>query len=166
MKKLSNTKKLFQEIISDMNRAHRFVSRTEWSILYDDEEFRLGRDAKIRNERRQSLQRLKERKMIKIKKVANKIMIELTGRGRHQALIQLIQYKKIVLPNEKVCIVFFDIPERVRFVRKEINYLLSNSGFERIQKSVWMSVYDVVNEISVFIKLMKAEKWIRVCIAG
>lgn len=165
MKKLSKTKKMFSEIIIDMNRAHRFVSRTEWSILYDEEELMRGQNFRQRNERRRALSDLRAQKIIKMKKIGNQVFLELTRKGRYQAFIQLLRRKKKRLITGKICVVCFDVQECVRGVRDVLRKILFDCGFKKIQKSVWESVDDFAEEVSTFVGLIKADRWVRVYVA-
>ncbi len=49
--------------------------------------------------------------------------------------------------DRKWRIIIFDIPERRKKIRDEIRIILTNSGFQRLQDSVWVYPYDCENII-------------------
>lgn len=55
-------------------------------------------------------------------------------------------------------ILFFDIPERNKAARNILREKLSSLGFGFLQKSVWISPYDVIREVTDFLKLHKLDK--------
>ncbi|PIS21435.1 hypothetical protein COT51_02810 [candidate division WWE3 bacterium CG08_land_8_20_14_0_20_41_15] len=60
--------------------------------------------------------------------------------------------------DKKWRILIFDIPEKSRTARNILRHKLSSLGFGLLQKSVWISPYDVVREVSDFLKLHKLDK--------
>ncbi len=67
-----------------------------------------------------------------------------------QIRIKNINEKK--LPREEKLLVFFDIPEKIRKKRDALRSLLKSLGFEQIQKSIWITQYDVRKKVKEIIK--------------
>lgn len=67
-----------------------------------------------------------------------------------------------LLPNDKICLVVFDIPESKRRLRELLRIFLDECGFIPLQKSVWMSQFDAKKELSEFFKLLSLSEYIKV----
>ncbi len=59
----------------------------------------------------------------------------------------LVLKKKKKHWDKKWRLVIFDIPEKSRGERAALRSLLKNYGFQQIQRSVWLSPFDVLNEV-------------------
>ncbi|MFA6131326.1 MAG: CRISPR-associated endonuclease Cas2 [Patescibacteria group bacterium] len=111
-----------------------------------------------------AMKRLKERKLIHVKKWKNGFICSLT----HDGFVEFLRLKVLkteLLPQGKTCIVVFDIPETQRSKRRWLRRLLERAGFIPLQKSVWISPFDAGNVIMDFAKKMKMQDFIRVFIA-
>ncbi len=75
---------------------------------------------------------------------------ELTSKAkellRARNLEELLRIKKKKW-DKKWRIVIFDIPETMRAKRKKLRGLLGRLGFQKIQKSVWLTPYDFLGEV-------------------
>lgn len=60
--------------------------------------------------------------------------------------------------DEKWRILIFDIPEKSRNARDTLRNKLSSLGLGLFQKSVWVSPYDVIREVTDFLKFHKLDK--------
>ena len=111
---------------------------------------------------KQALTRLESQKLIRVHKMGNQMFYFLTEKGIQEGLKQVIQKKKKRLPNNLLCCVSFDIPEKANSVRWALRKLLKNSNFKMIHLSLWGSKYDVGKEMALFIKTINAEAWVQV----
>lgn len=57
-------------------------------------------------------------------------------------------------------VVVFDIPEENYLIRDLFRRFLKEGGFKQLQKSVWMSPFAIEDELSIFIKQLKIERWV------
>lgn len=60
--------------------------------------------------------------------------------------------KKKKLPKDQWLMVFFDIPEKIRRTRDIFRLSLKEWGFEQLQKSVWVTSYDLTKELKELIR--------------
>ncbi len=67
-----------------------------------------------------------------------------------------------LLPLDKACLVVFDIPESKRRLRELLRVFLDECGFFSLQKSVWISQFDAMKELSDFFRLLGLGDYIRV----
>lgn len=109
-----------------------------------------------------ALKSLEKKKMIKIEKQAKKLSISLTKEGKMQSLRHQIMTEKTLLPEDKVCIIVFDIPEHVRNVRDQLRAFLKMAGCTQLQRSVWITTVDIIRPLRLLLKSMKVNKWIHV----
>lgn len=68
-----------------------------------------------------------------------------------------LQKKK--LPQKQWFMVFFDIPEKKRKARDFFRGLLRSMGFEPLQKSIWITRYDFIQETKEALKNIGIEKY-------
>jgi DNA-binding transcriptional regulator PaaX len=110
------------------------------------------------------LSRLKKDGLIETKTTSKMVQARLTKLGELEFLrIKIFQTGP--LPDGQVCVVVFDIPEKNRTERKLLRSLLKEFDFERIQKSVWFSLFDAAEPLVDFFKATKVDKWIMVFVA-
>lgn len=105
---------------------------------------------------------LKERGYLRVKIEKNKKAILLTKKGLEK--IFQISIKKTNLqerPDKKWQMVIFDIPEKSRGARDHFREGLKNLGYQQLQKSIWVSPYDVLKETEELIKFYRTEHWIK-----
>ena len=105
-----------------------------------------------------SVQYLKKQKYISISSTGRKSTIRLTGKGRKLAGVHAIQGKLKKLRDEEHnrwdgvwYIVIFDIENDKRAKRDALRHMLQKSGFEQLQKSVWVYPFDCREEVA-FVK--------------
>lgn len=154
---------LFLADWQDTNR--RFFSwRLAWSI---------PGDPRLRKYRgwleRQLLDKRKRKKMYNamqslkrgefLKDIDNSGKYILTFKGKLKTFkIKSSNVKKRKMAKENYLIVFFDIPEQKRKVRDTFRSILINLGFWQLQKSVWLTNYNVSEELKELIKNFNLEK--------
>ncbi|MBU1126542.1 CRISPR-associated endonuclease Cas2 [Patescibacteria group bacterium] len=110
----------------------------------------------------QGINELKKRGRIRIIKNGEKQFFELTQKGYQEALKSRIITKSKMMPDGDFCLVVFDVPEDIRKVRWAFRRLLKKADFYQVQKSVWESDREVVEELRELVKQLKAEQYIRV----
>lgn len=105
----------------------------------------------------QALKRLRQKGYIDLEKFNNRISYKLTQKGQLEANI----LKALMEPDsDRLTMVIFDIPEQNRKIRNILRGKLNLWGFEKVQKSVWVSKKDLVKPIRKFIVEIKLDKWV------
>lgn len=107
--------------------------------------------------------RLKEMQMVRERVYAKHIEIALTEVGLQEAF-RLRVLRSDILPDHQDCMVVFDIPETEKRLRQQLRRLLTNACFIPIQRSVWISHFDVAEALATLFKNQKTSGWIRVFI--
>lgn len=74
---------------------------------------------------------------------------------------KLRRYEPRKLAGARLMVVF-DIPENERALRAKLRLLLREFYFEQIQKSVWVTEYDVIDILSVQIRLHQLTNYVEV----
>lgn len=91
---------------------------------------------------------LKLRGYIKMIKNKNYYGYILTSRGESRInCLKLKGMQKKKLQNDQLLMVFFDIPEQMRRGRDAFRGMLKVLGFEQLQKSIWVTPYNVLKEV-------------------
>jgi DNA-binding transcriptional regulator PaaX len=110
----------------------------------------------------QNLHRLKELGLLVFSERKKEIVnVGLTDTGLVE-FFKLNIYYSVPLPEGRVCLVVFDIPEKYRTERLRLTFFLKRFDFERLQKSVWFSPFDVSEDLRKFLELTKFERWVYV----
>jgi DNA-binding transcriptional regulator PaaX len=92
-----------------------------------------------------------------IKKVRknNRIAFQVTSRAKAlRANPSIKNYRTDGLST----LIMFDIPESKRTIRKEFRRYLLKNGYTQIQKSVFLSPFEVSNDLILFVKELEIEK--------
>ena len=105
---------------------------------------------------------LEKKRLIKLRKVGDRIEYKLTNDGWHETLKLRIMSSEAKLPEGELCIVTFDIPEDIRNVRDTFRYVLKKAKFKQSQRSVWTSNRDVARELAELAKALRAQKYIHI----
>ncbi|MBI2484692.1 hypothetical protein HYW18_00885 [Candidatus Uhrbacteria bacterium] len=114
-----------------------------------------------RKARQQALDRLRRLRFIKTRRAAKKYEVAITEKG-WQEIFRLRVFDADLLPEEKMCMVVFDIPESHRSLRKLLRGFLESAGFMPIQRSVWISPFDAAEPITDLFRKSRHARWIRV----
>lgn len=117
-------------------------------------------------EERERLRDLKQRKLIETKKIGNKLMVRLTEKGWQQALRDCVRCTTRKCKDGTIILVIFDVPESERQVRDALRAVLADCGFTMVQKSVWMTRKDVLNELCALLQGAKLHQWVRIIVGG
>ncbi|MBI4435365.1 hypothetical protein HY630_01725 [Candidatus Uhrbacteria bacterium] len=107
---------------------------------------------------------LRRKKFIKTKKTERGLLYELSDEGRVELMRRLV-HERTTLPNGQVCLVVYDIPTDGNLGRDALRYFLKRIGLLQVQKSVWSTDKDVVDEVLAFIQTAKITKWVEVYLA-
>ncbi len=118
-------------------------------------------EARKRRALRDAERYLRLKKYVRVSKEGDRI-IGLTASGRAHALEIKMSQKPKELPENWYCIAAFDIPEDTRTTRWQIRHRLRNIGFEQYQLSVWVTKKNIRDEMTEYIQLIGAEKWVTI----
>lgn len=111
----------------------------------------------------QEFRRLRDKKLIKLTGDTEHHGILLTKKGLKEAL-RLRVSRASPLPSGHICIVAFDIPERARAARRACNTLLKDLGMIHVQKSVWVSEFDIAQELHHLVVACGFSRWVKIFI--
>ena len=110
---------------------------------------------------RRKVKELARRRYVEIQKVGERFVVLLTSKGYGATFAQRCKNA----PQHKMgwyTVVIFDIPEEFRTARCQLRRLLRQSGFIKIQQSVWASQADTYEIVVEFVKLAKIARWVNV----
>lgn len=86
----------------------------------------------------------------------------LSPKGQLKILrLKIKQLDKRKLQNNFWLMVLFDIPERLKKMRDIFRKILHELGFEQLQKSVWITPYNVLKELKELIRNCHLEKFVK-----
>ena len=106
---------------------------------------------------------LKKKGYIKVKGLEPQEGIILTSKGMGKILkIVLEKAEKKKRKDGKWLMVIFDIPERKRKLRDLFRKNLQILGFKFFQKSIWISPYDVLEEVQRIVQKYDLEKYVKI----
>jgi hypothetical protein len=168
-KALSLTAVILLELIEqqrDMNflYSHRYhFSRPIRELRRGHEYFEARREE---YRRKQAVERLRQNKLVELRKVGNRVVAVLTDDGRVKALKTIITASLSKLPEAGTCIVSFDFPEAARSARRRFRCFLKQTGFKFVQGSVWSIDKDVVRELKMLVSILRIGPWVKIYIAG
>lgn len=104
---------------------------------------------------------LKRKGYIKIKIVKDKKAIMLTKGGINMALRAGFRLDKKKRDDGKWTMLIFDVPEKHRNLRSLLRSVLSNLGYKILQKSVWVSPYDVSDKTEEYLSLYNLDSYVK-----
>jgi len=136
-------------ILSSPIGARSFLRELNKYILDKDD-----RNKKIKSfkttQLSQALYLLKKRKIINIKKLGEKTIVELTEKGKKRKLqydLDNLIISKREKWDKKWRFLMFDIPESKKSAREALRGKLKKLGFFQFQKSVWIFPYPCAEEV-------------------
>ncbi len=151
--------------IEELDKLHQsFGLRTMKEAFYPDL-YRFRREWERKMDRKRFarlIYYLKKRGWIRIPELEGKKGIILTRKGMEKTL--RIKYKvaeKKKRKDGKWQMVIFDIPEKLKKVRESFRNDLKMLGYQKLQKSIWVCPYDVLEETQELIKKYSIEKFVR-----
>lgn len=152
----------FVEKLSDVHDV--FTPRT-WKDILCPEMRQIWRayDKKMSRQRFSRLAHyLKKNGYIKIKNLDNKQGVLITQKGGEKILkIKLKKMEKKKRTDKKWQMLIFDIPEDKRVFRDILRSNLIFLGYSLLQKSVWVSPYDVLGETENMIRKYELDPYVR-----
>lgn len=166
--KLPITEKFLWDIynaIEMIDKLHEpFAPRTMKEVWFPDlYKFRREWERKLDRKRfAKLLYYLKKKGLIRVKELENKKGVILTPKGMKKVL--RIKYKMIEKKKRrdgKWQMAIFDIPEKRRKIRENFRNDLKILGYQKLQKSIWISPYDVLKETQELIRKYSIEKFVR-----
>lgn len=120
------------------------------------------KDRRKRQKLNATFQTLKRREILQEKILNNSRGYILTPKGKIKILrLKIKKLNKKKNQNKYWLMVLFDIPERLRKTRDIFRKTLHELGFEQLQKSVWITPYDVLSELKELISNCSLEKFVR-----
>lgn len=123
---------------------------------------RVFQDSRRRAQLKKTISAMKKKRWIAEKVSKNKQAYFLTEKGKEKFLqITARAKKKKRLPGEWI-MVFYDIPEQMRKKRDQLRIYLKILGFEQLQRSIWVSRYQVEKEILEYITFLGMQEDIHV----
>ena len=111
-----------------------------------------------------TINRLEKYNYVQKEKIGKKTKIKLTNKG----LIKLQRIKWKINKKEKdknSYLVVFDIPEDKRRMRNLFRSCLYEMGFSKLQRSVFVSEYNIKSEIKSLVKNCELEKYVKIFVA-
>ena len=112
-----------------------------------------------------TLYRMVKQKILQKRIEGKKCGYLLTPEGKKEIFkLKLKQLKKKKLQDNRWLMVFFDIPEKRRILRDYLRDMLKNIGFNQLQKSIWVSRYDIAKEVEIFLNENNLEKLVHIMI--
>lgn len=107
-----------------------------------------------------ALKRLRENGLVEL--ISDKELVyRLTDSGKDKAL-----WTKMILEDQpwdgKWRVVIWDIPEKRRMTRDLLRYKLKQLGFEKLQRSIWVTKKDCTKVLQDFINKVGIKDWVKV----
>lgn len=86
---------------------------------------------------------------------------EITKKGRYKALQYVIKDKKRKKWDGKWRLIIFDIPEEKSYLRQNLRENLELLGFKYLQKSVWITPYNVRKELGIVVDYLNLHPYLQ-----
>ncbi len=160
--------KLMNSFISNKWYGFKGIEEIIWPDIYQTRDYYwdMLKNERIAKKKKEDfsrfVRRLKDRGYLNIKDSKNRKAVILTSKGMKRIFnikIKLEEKKRRV--DKKWQMVLFDIPEKKRKVRDSFRKQLKYLGYQRLQKSIWVCPYDVLETTQQLIKYHKLERFVR-----
>jgi len=110
-----------------------------------------------------TIYRLKNEGYLKIKRGRAGDGYILTPDGEKKILkIKIRNLEKKKNPRDEWLMIIFDIPEKRKRDRNILRRFLCTLGFQKIQQSVWVSPYDIYDELKAIVNNLKLRQCIKI----
>lgn len=99
---------------------------------------------------RRTIESLAKRKLVTVTEQGKNTLIKITERGRQRVVKFNLDEMELTRPKKwdgLWRIIIFDIPEKKKRIRDEINFRLKGMGFEPVQKSTFITPFPCKKEI-------------------
>ncbi|MCK4782022.1 CRISPR-associated endonuclease Cas2 [Candidatus Parcubacteria bacterium] len=161
---------VFEEL-GKIAEPHEIFTVRSWRDVCNPDSFKFWREYERKRSKRQFgqfINYLKKKGYIKIKNLEEGRGILLTVKGKQKALT--VEYKlnpkfksKLKKRKDKKWImVIFDIPEKKRKYRDNFRKFLYNLGFQKLQRSIWISPYEVSKDLEKIIRAFLLDKFVKI----
>jgi len=111
------------------------------------------------------LVQLRRRKLIETKGQKETFEVRLTKKGIIECLKMELVLTEI-LPDGLFCMVVFDIPESKSHLRKILRMFLKENCFISLQKSVWISQFNMVKIMEKLFLLWGIRQWVKIYVVN
>ena len=157
----SRSSNLFQEIVESCGLFFSIGNNPTGYLRYGIDGMNRLQQARAHRYEKQILERLVAKKLIRIQETAKTLSVALTTAGESELFrLQVLHAPKC--SEGTVCMVVFDIPESKKKLRKQLRDFLRYSGFEPLQKSVWISPFAAMDPLSKLFASKKVSRWVYV----
>ena len=163
--KNSKTSQVFDNLCSLLSELPVGLAHPRAVYTYGYEDYLKIQDGIARSEKRRRIRMLEEKRIIKLKKEGDRIVIQLTHDGQIEKIKRKLLHNSNQLPSNQVCLVLFDVPEDIREVRNMFRGLLKSLQFRFVQKSVWEGDRDVVKDLIQLVQKLRIGRWCYIYIA-
>ena len=145
----------------------RVVDKTKDGICFDfipRSELLTSKDHKTYWREHTALQRLERMGYLEVGCVDTETGFRLAFKGLQESIRLAIGSTARALPDGLALYVSYDIPETLRFLRKEIRLFLQSAGFHRVHQSLWSIGKDVRQDLEDLFELREdiEFEWIKV----
>ncbi len=121
-------------------------------------------EQKTRKKAQERLRYLKEKELIKVKKIEGQFIAEITEKGKSELVARTMK-ERPKLGLDQVCLVIYDFPVGARKGRDAFRNFLRRAGCKQVQKSVWKSDRDIVSDIQRFVKQSNVAEWVEIFVS-
>lgn len=111
-----------------------------------------------------TLANLKRRGFLQKKIFQNSYGFVLSPKAKEKISFLKNKTNKEKLPQGQQLLLFFDIPENKRLSRDTFRQSLKNLGFEQLQRSAWITSYNVVQNVKEIIKEKNLNDYVQILI--
>jgi hypothetical protein len=161
LRKHSKTADLLEELVDNLDLLFTFGYRPQAVMKYGIDGVRRMQHARARDAKRRAMKRLQERRLLEIEDREGALYVALTAEGAKEYL-RLKVLDADLYEDDRECLVVFDIPETKRKVRKMLREFLSEVGFIPIQRSVWISKFQVGQSLREMFAANNSLQWMRI----
>lgn len=137
-------------MIEDINELHAVLSPKSFKETVCPDLFRLRRYYQKKRQRRsfgKFVYYLKRQGYLKDKKIKNQNALIITSKGIRKILKTAVKIKMLSKREDgKLQMIMYDIPEDKKQDRERFRDALKALGYSKLQKSIWVSPYDVFKE--------------------
>lgn len=165
MRKSRSTSLVFEVFHLLMNYADALVSAPSqtYKVSMSGEASRY-RKMHFDERQRRALAQLRRKRWIDYEFTNGAFTFSFTEKGLHEGLVSRIITTTKKLSRGYVCIVAYDVPEDFRQGRRVLESLFRKAKCIRLQKSVWMTGRDIVDDLEATIRLHRIESMVTIVV--
>jgi len=160
--------KLIDSLISNKLYGFKGIEEIIWPDIYQTRDYYWDMLKKEKRAKRKKqdfirlIRYLKDRGYLNVKDLKNRKAVIITPKGMKRVFnikIKLEEKKKRI--DKKWQMVLFDIPEKKRKARDSFRKQLKYLGYKRLQRSIWVCPYNVLEPTQQLIKYHKLDRFVR-----